>query len=114
MEEHKLKAQNLQKELLAKLNELETLKAKEITSESIHTGFNTARHNGWIVLSAMREKAPGGDTIVWLEHTWNLKDVMTIGAIPQHNTITAYSYLTIRSWLANSIQAYPRVDCRNI
>lgn len=42
VEEHKLKVQNLQKELLAKLDELETLEGKKITSDSIHTGFNTS------------------------------------------------------------------------
>ena len=42
IEEHRLKVANLQKELLAKLNELEREESKKITSDSIHTGFNTS------------------------------------------------------------------------
>ena len=42
VEGHKEKVQNLQKELLAKLNELEREEGRKITSDSIHTGFNTS------------------------------------------------------------------------
>lgn len=40
--DHKLKVQDLQKQLLTRLNELETEEAKKITSDSIHDGFNTS------------------------------------------------------------------------
>ena len=40
VEQHKTKVQNLQKELLAKLNQLEKEEGSKITSESIHEGFN--------------------------------------------------------------------------
>lgn len=39
---HKEKVQNLQKQLLAKLNDLEKEEASKITSDSIHEGFNTS------------------------------------------------------------------------
>ena len=38
--QHKTKVQNLQKELLVKLNQLEKEEGSKITSESIHEGFN--------------------------------------------------------------------------
>ena len=40
IEGHKKKVANLQKELIAKLTELETQESRKITSESIHTGFD--------------------------------------------------------------------------
>ena len=42
VEGHKKKVQKLQKDLLGKLNELESEEGKKITSDSIHTGFNTS------------------------------------------------------------------------
>ncbi|KAK1993080.1 hypothetical protein LX36DRAFT_661818 [Colletotrichum falcatum] len=42
---HLTKVQNLQKELLAKLGELEKEEGRKITSESIHTGFDSSHVN---------------------------------------------------------------------
>ena len=42
IEEHKEKVQNLQRDLLARLFELEKEESSKITSDSIHTGFNTS------------------------------------------------------------------------
>ena len=42
IDDHKIKVQDLQKELLAKLAELEKAEASKITSDSIHTGFSTS------------------------------------------------------------------------
>ena len=45
VEEHRTKILNLQKDLLQKLRELEKEEARKITSDSIHTGFNTSSVN---------------------------------------------------------------------
>ncbi|OLN93923.1 Hsp90 co-chaperone Cdc37 [Colletotrichum chlorophyti] len=45
VEGHLTKVQNLQKELLAKLAELEKEEGRKITSESIHTGFDSSHVN---------------------------------------------------------------------
>ena len=42
VEGHKLKVQNLQKDLFARLDKLEREEASKITSDSIHEGFNTS------------------------------------------------------------------------
>ena len=42
IEDHLKKVQDLQKELLAKLDELEKIESSKITSESIHTGFDSS------------------------------------------------------------------------
>ena len=42
VEGHQTKVINLQKELMLKLKELEVEEARKITSDSIHTGFNTS------------------------------------------------------------------------
>ena len=42
IEGHKTKVQNLQKDLLARLAQLEKEESSKITSDSIHTGFNTS------------------------------------------------------------------------
>lgn len=42
IEGHQTKVQNLQKELMQKLSELEAEEKRKITSDSIHTGFNTS------------------------------------------------------------------------
>ena len=42
IEEHRLKVVNLQRDLLTKLAQLEQEESKKITSDSIHTGFNTS------------------------------------------------------------------------
>ena len=42
IEDHRLKVADLQRDLLAKLNELEKEESRKITSDSIHTGFNTS------------------------------------------------------------------------
>lgn len=42
VEGHKLKVQNLQKDLFARLEKLEKEEASKITSDSIHEGFNTS------------------------------------------------------------------------
>lgn len=42
IDDHKIKVQGLQQQLLARLNELETEEGKKITSDSIHDGFNTS------------------------------------------------------------------------
>lgn len=45
IEEHLNKVQSLQKDLLNKLDELEAEEGRKITSESIHTGFNSSHVN---------------------------------------------------------------------
>lgn len=45
IEEHLNKVQSLQKDLLNKLGELEAEEGRKITSESIHTGFNSSHVN---------------------------------------------------------------------
>ena len=50
--QHKTKVQNLQKDLLAKLNQLEKEDGSKITSESIHEGFNMSS------VSKEKDKAP--------------------------------------------------------
>ncbi|KAI5465703.1 Cdc37 N terminal kinase binding-domain-containing protein [Mariannaea sp. PMI_226] len=45
IQEHENKVKNLQKELLAKLGELEKEEGRKITSEGIHTGFDSSHVN---------------------------------------------------------------------